>query len=206
MAAETSQSHMRCSSVPAAITTLTELSAALFSLHGETRRSTQPEFIFRVNGDLVIVPMSVSDRKGNTVLGLTSDDFTVLDDKVRQDIVSFVRWEVPSSTGVIFDVSGSMRGTESAALMAARARGRLQLDRLAAETGGRLFTIDAATQLSETASNVGDLIRNQYLIGYKPPYDARNGKGRQIRVRIQSTRNNSHLRINAKGGYYVPSE
>jgi len=78
-------------------------------------------------------------------------------------------------------------------------RGRLQLDRLGAETGGRLFTIDAASQLKQTMSGVGELIRNQYLIGYKRPYGAQSGKWRQIRVRMQSTRHGS-LRINAKGG------
>ncbi len=35
-------------------------------------------------------------------------------------------------------------------------RGRLQLDRLGAETGGRLFTIDAASQLKQTMSGVGE--------------------------------------------------
>jgi len=54
-------------------------------------------------------------------------------------------------------------------------RGRLQLDRLVAETGGRLFTIDAASQM-EQMSSVGELIRNQYLIGYKRPYGAQSGK------------------------------
>ena len=61
------------------------------------------------------------------------------------------------------------------------------------------------SQLRQTMSSVGGLIPNQYLIGYKRPEGAQSGKWRQIRVRMQSTRHGS-LRLNAKGGYYAPSE
>lgn len=83
---------------------------------GETQDCPPSDSTFSVNGDLVVVPVPVSDQNS----GLTSDDFTVLDDKIRQDIVSFSRREVSSSIGVIFDVSGCMGGTENVALMAAR--------------------------------------------------------------------------------------
>ena len=122
MSAGKCQSLLRDSrgSSVSAVTALGLLSGALFTTRGETRDSTPSDSTFSVNGDLVVVPVPVSDQNRHTVLGLTSDDFTVLDDKVRQDIVSFSRREAPSSIGVIFDVSGCMGGTENVALMAAR--------------------------------------------------------------------------------------
>jgi len=63
----------------------------------------------RADVDLVLVSAVVTDRKGSSVTGLGADQFTILEDKVPQPIVSFSREEVPCSVGVILDLSGSMR-------------------------------------------------------------------------------------------------
>jgi VWFA-related protein len=45
-----------------------------------------PEATIRTNVPLVLVPVTVTDRKGNFIDGLTADDFTVADEGARQKI------------------------------------------------------------------------------------------------------------------------
>jgi Ca-activated chloride channel family protein len=75
----------------------------------------------RADARLVLVPVSVTDQRGATVNGLDREDFAVFDDKVPQDIVAFSAEDAPSSVGLIFDVSGSMKERLSVAKEALRA-------------------------------------------------------------------------------------
>ncbi len=65
---------------------------------------------FRVDSDLVLVPITVTDRRGATVTGLTRMDFTVLDDDRVQPISAFYSEDAPCSIGLVVDVSGSVKG------------------------------------------------------------------------------------------------
>jgi len=60
MATDKTQSLMRRSRRPAAIIAFTLLSVALFSSQLEARDSTQPEATFRVTGDLLLIPLSMT--------------------------------------------------------------------------------------------------------------------------------------------------
>ncbi len=70
---------------------------------------------FRADTNLVLVPVTVVDRRGASVNGLNRDAFTVTEDGVRQQIRSFAREDVPVSMGIVMDLSGSMRGVLGAA-------------------------------------------------------------------------------------------
>jgi Ca-activated chloride channel family protein len=63
-----------------------------------------------VNTDLITMTVTVTDSYGRFVSGLSKKAFTVLDEKVAQDIVFFSDDDAPVSVGVVFDVSGSMNG------------------------------------------------------------------------------------------------
>jgi VWFA-related protein len=63
---------------------------------------------FRANTDIVLVPVSVTDREGRFVHGLTADQFEILDDGARRAITQFSASAVPISLGILLDVSGSM--------------------------------------------------------------------------------------------------
>ena len=62
-----------------------------------------------INTDLVLLDVTVIDQGSNPVFNLTKDDFTVYEDKVKQEIESVSREEVPVSFGLVIDTSGSMR-------------------------------------------------------------------------------------------------
>ncbi len=64
---------------------------------------------FVANSHLVLVPVTVTDRRGSVVNGLERRQFTVSEDGVAQSIASFSEEESATSIGVVFDRSGSMR-------------------------------------------------------------------------------------------------
>ena len=64
---------------------------------------------FRSDSKVVLVPVTVTDRRGALVTGLASSAFTVSQDNVPQQIASFGEEDLPASIGVVFDTSGSMR-------------------------------------------------------------------------------------------------
>jgi Ca-activated chloride channel family protein len=61
--------------------------------------------------NLVLVPVTVTDRMGASVTGLTKENFTVFEDKIPQRIVSFGTQDAPCSVGIVLDASGSMLQT-----------------------------------------------------------------------------------------------
>lgn len=65
--------------------------------------------IFSASAHLVLVPVSVVDRNGVSVTGLSRDNFTLWDDKTPQPIVSFSSQDAPCSVGLVLDTSGSMK-------------------------------------------------------------------------------------------------
>jgi Ca-activated chloride channel family protein len=63
----------------------------------------------RVDVELVLVPVTVTDRKGRIVSGLDQSRFRVFEEGVPQPIVAFSIEELPASIGMVLDVSGSMK-------------------------------------------------------------------------------------------------
>ncbi len=75
----------------------------------------------KVEVNLVLVPVTVTDEMGRIVSGLRRDNFSVYDDKQQQPIVSFSSEDAPFSVGLVFDTSGSMGGKMDKARLAVRA-------------------------------------------------------------------------------------
>lgn len=64
--------------------------------------------IFRAKTDLVVVPVTVTDRSGRFVHDLTPDQFEIVDGSGRRPVVQFASERVPVSLAILLDVSGSM--------------------------------------------------------------------------------------------------
>jgi Ca-activated chloride channel family protein len=73
------------------------------------RVSAQDRPTFRANSELVVMHVSVRDRGGRYITGLTRDAFTVIDDAKPQTLEMFSADEVPASVGFLIDNSNSMR-------------------------------------------------------------------------------------------------
>jgi VWFA-related protein len=66
-------------------------------------------YTLNVDVNLVVLHISVFDEKENLILNLKKNDFSVLEDKVPQQISLFKMEDVPVSIGMVIDNSGSMR-------------------------------------------------------------------------------------------------
>jgi Ca-activated chloride channel family protein len=64
----------------------------------------------RERTDLVSFTVTVTDTYNRLVTGLDKQHFEVFEDKVKQDISFFSDDDAPVNMGIIFDVSGSMKG------------------------------------------------------------------------------------------------
>ena len=62
----------------------------------------------KVDVDLVLVPVTVTDPMNRLVTGLEKDNFELYEGNNKQEVMHFSSEDAPISLGVIFDMSGSM--------------------------------------------------------------------------------------------------
>ncbi len=282
-----------------------------------------PKATLRVDANLVLIPVTVTDPLNRFVTGLDKENFKLFEDKKEQEITQFSSEDAPLSIGVIFDCSGSMgRKLEKSRLavtqffksanpddefflvqfndsadliqgftknlediqnrlvftqskgrtalldaiylslnemkkaknprkailiisdggdnssryteteirnrvkeadvqmyaigiyepIAARGRtpeeaaGQGLLTELAEITGGRQYPVDNVNELPDIAAKIGVELRNQYVLGYAPQNQERDGKYRKVQVKVIQPRGLPQLRSTFKMGYYAPSQ
>jgi Ca-activated chloride channel homolog len=78
------------------------------ALTGNGALHARPGSLIRMNVDLVLVPVTVTDPMNRLVTGLEKSDFEVYEDNKKEKISSFASEDAPVSIGIIFDLSGSM--------------------------------------------------------------------------------------------------
>jgi Ca-activated chloride channel family protein len=64
--------------------------------------------VIRMNVDMVLVPVTVTDPMNRLVTGLEQEDFKIFENNGEQRIKTFAAEDAPVSIGIIFDLSGSM--------------------------------------------------------------------------------------------------
>ena len=88
------------------------------------KQDKDKDYTLSVVVEEVQLPISVLDKDGRPVNGLTKNDFAIFEDNVQQQIQIFKHEDIPLSLGLIIDNSGSMRNkrerVNSAALTFAR--------------------------------------------------------------------------------------
>jgi Ca-activated chloride channel homolog len=67
-----------------------------------------PGSYIRMNVDMVLVPVTVTDPMNRLVTGLEKEDFQIFENGGNQKIATFASEDAPVSIGIIFDLSGSM--------------------------------------------------------------------------------------------------
>jgi Ca-activated chloride channel homolog len=68
----------------------------------------KPGSLIRMNVDMVLVPITVTDPMNRLVTGLEQEDFQLFENNGEQKIRTFAAEDAPVSIGIIFDLSGSM--------------------------------------------------------------------------------------------------
>jgi Ca-activated chloride channel family protein len=78
------------------------------AVSGPGALKARPGERIRMNVDMVLVPVTVTDPMNRLVTGLERDDFQILENNGQQVIRTFASEDAPVSIGIIFDLSGSM--------------------------------------------------------------------------------------------------
>lgn len=80
------------------------------------------------------------------------------------------------------------------------------LTEVAEQTGGRQYPVENLNELPDIAARIGIALRNQYVLGYIPANQEKDGKWRRIQVKLKQPKGMPQLRAFAKLGYYAPSQ
>lgn len=80
------------------------------------------------------------------------------------------------------------------------------LTELADQTGGRHFAIQNLGELPDVAEKIGLELRNEYVLGYRPKNETRDGKYRKVEVKLVKVDKLPKLKSRARGGYYAPAQ
>jgi Ca-activated chloride channel family protein len=95
----------------------------------------------------------------------------------------------------------------SSALTPEEISGPRLLSEIATQTGGRAFAAAVPGDMPSVATRIAVELRNQYVLGYYPKNKARDGKYRNVEVRIaQPTGLGSPLKVHWRLGYYAPAQ
>jgi Ca-activated chloride channel homolog len=281
-----------------------------------------PKADIRIDSNLVLIPVTVTDPMNRFVTGLEKENFKILENNKEQPITQFSSEDAPLSVGVIFDCSGSMgqklkdsrqavaqffktanpedefflvtfaddaklvqpfttnleeiqnrltftaskgqtalldavymglhemkkgKNPRKALLLitdggdnssrytqteiknlvreadvqiyamgiyelgsgrnrtAEEAGGPALLTEIAEQTGGRQYPVENMKEMPDIAAKIGTELRNQYMIGYRPENQERDGKYRKVTVKVIQPRNMPLLRAFFRQGYYAPS-
>jgi VWFA-related protein len=72
--------------------------------------------------------------------------------------------------------------------------------KLTEDTGGRLIVVSSERKLEEAFDQISEELRSQYMLGYYPTNNNKDGKFRKIKVEMT----NHDLKVLARKGYYAP--
>src|SRR4029077_19627961 len=81
--------------------------------------------------------------------------------------------------------------------------GSALLNEIAKQSGGRLFEVDKLKELPAVASKIGGWLHSQYVLGYSPNNTDKDGKYRQIKVRLTRPKGLPRLHASWRLGYYA---
>ena len=119
------------------------------------KQDKDKDYTLSVVVEEVQLPISVLDKDGRPVNGLTKNDFAIFEDNVQQQIQIFKHEDIPLSLGLIIDNSGSMRNKRERVNSAALAFAR------ESNPEDEVFIVnfdDAAYLEQDFTGSIGDLI------------------------------------------------
>ena len=72
-------------------------------------------------------------------------------------------------------------------------------------TGGRAFTVENINDLPDIATKIGEQLRNQYILGYRPSNKSHDARWRKIKIKLRAPKGLPPLTVYSKTGYYAPN-
>jgi Ca-activated chloride channel homolog len=100
--------HVPPPATPTAPATGAPAGAEAAPLSGKDALTMRPGSRIRMDVDLVLIPVTITDPMNRLVTGLEQDDFFVYENNSLQKVRTFATEDAPVSIGIIMDLSGSM--------------------------------------------------------------------------------------------------
>jgi VWFA-related protein len=79
------------------------------------------------------------------------------------------------------------------------------LEEIARQTGGHMFEVSKPKQLPAISAKIGCWIRSQYVLGYVPSAESRNGRYHKIQVKVTKPQGFPRLHSVWRLGYHSPN-
>jgi VWFA-related protein len=80
------------------------------------------------------------------------------------------------------------------------------LSEITAQTGGRAFAAAMASDLPSVAARIAIELRNQYVLGYYPNHQVRDGKYHTVEVKVSQPPGVPPIKPHWRQGYYAPAQ
>ena len=80
------------------------------------------------------------------------------------------------------------------------------LSEIAEQTGGRQYPVEDMNDLADVSAKIGVELRNQYILGYSPANQQRDGRYRRVQVKLNQPKGLPPLRAYWRMGYYAPGD
>jgi Ca-activated chloride channel family protein len=80
------------------------------------------------------------------------------------------------------------------------------LSEIATQTGGRAFSAALTSDLPAVAARIAVELRNQYVLGYYPKNQNKDGNFRHVEVKVAQPNGVSALKAHWRLGYYAPAQ
>ncbi|MDQ3803533.1 MAG: VWA domain-containing protein [Acidobacteriota bacterium] len=135
----------------------------MLSLSPAAAQRQDDDEVVRVDADLVVLNVTVTDRQGRYVYKLARTDFQVFEDGREQSLSFFSVQETPFAAAILMDTSGSMEGRVSLA----RAAAIRFLEGLRADDVAAVYNFDSKVEQVQDFSPGRDLPPMAYTLGAK---------------------------------------
>jgi Ca-activated chloride channel homolog len=83
--------------------------------------------------------------------------------------------------------------------------GRENIEQLTELNGGRAFFPDSVNELPDICTKIAVELKNQYMLGYRSTNEAKDGKWRRIKLKVNPPQGMADMIVRGKSGYYAPA-
>ncbi len=162
----------------------------------------QPKGATALHDGIVMASNYLQDYLGRRVIVIVSDGQDTLSDATFDEMVRIVQenncqvYIVHTNEFENQKRTGSRRGSANLRGLAAERR----MENLALQTGGAVYSPIDEDELDDAFNRISAELSQQYILGYYPDNESKDGKFRTIDLNIKSDKN---LTIRARKGYYV---
>ncbi len=137
---------------------LAALSLCVYSPDGRAQQQEDDDEVVRVESELVVLNVTVTDKQGQFVSKIPRSEFKVFEDGREQPINTFLLEETPFAAAILIDTSGSMDGR----MTLARAAAIRFLDGLREDDVAAVYNFDSKVEQVQDFSHGRDLPPTTY--------------------------------------------